>query len=296
MWVIRYVMIPIVLAGIAGFFAIAVVDRSFQHEQGQSNDPAFTEIFGTMTAAAINAQPTPSLAATQTATAVPSQTPDPSTGETNTANKPFNTSVPTQPVVPVLCPAPPAGWQLYTVQPGNTLFSLARETGTTVEAIRQVNCLYGELLAYSQIWLPNTFIARPEPPITITPTINVTEEAALPDLVNSTIDFPYVIELCDGECSTAVNLAVTNMGTAASGSFDVLVRLDPAQLVVVVGRMDSLAPGETAALTLHSPLGESCYDPDCSVCITVDSRDAISEASEVNNQYCTTFSGYVGGG
>jgi LysM repeat protein len=170
MWIIRYVMIPIALAGLAGFFAIAVVDRSFQHENGQSDDPAFAKIFSTMTAAAATAQPTPSLAPTLTVTAVSTQTTEPPAEESNTANKPPITSVPPQPGSPAVCPQVPSGWQLYTVQPGNTLFSLARETGTTVETIRQVNCLYGELLAYSQIWLPNVFVAKPEPTATNTPT------------------------------------------------------------------------------------------------------------------------------
>jgi len=174
MWIIRYVMIPIALAGLAGFFAIAVVDRSFQHENGQSDDPAFAKIFSTMTAAAATAQPTPSLAPTLTVTAVSTQTTESPAEESNTANKPAITSVPPQPGSPAVCPQVPSGWQLYwqlyTVQPGDTLFSLARETGTTVETIRQVNCMYGELLAYSQIWLPDVFVAKPEPTATNTPT------------------------------------------------------------------------------------------------------------------------------
>lgn len=35
----------------------------------------------------------------------------------------------------------PAGWTTYTVQPGNTLFSIARAVGSTVGELRTVNCI-----------------------------------------------------------------------------------------------------------------------------------------------------------
>ena len=52
---------------------------------------------------------------------------------------------------------PPPGWVIYNVQPGNTLFSLARWTNITLEQLQQANCLnVNETLIYAgqPIYLP----------------------------------------------------------------------------------------------------------------------------------------------
>lgn len=73
------------------------------------------------------------------------------------------------PVYPVPTPSPscgpPAGWIVYTVQAGDTLYSLAVRTGTTVEAIRQANCLMDYTIRIGQ----RLYLPRP-PVITVTPT------------------------------------------------------------------------------------------------------------------------------
>ncbi|WP_420629119.1 LysM peptidoglycan-binding domain-containing protein [Candidatus Leptofilum sp.] len=304
-WAIRYVLIPVSLAVITGMFALEVIDReidSRQQPQGNVAD-SIESIFATMTAVAPKTQPEPT--ETPLPTNTPTVPPTPATeakvdatpvveGEDDGGN--VNKEVPADTAVST-CGQVPADWQLYTVQPGNTLYSLARWSGTTIANIQQANCLYGQLMAYSRIWLPPFFVEETaEPivevtPVTVTPTITVTEEVALPDLINDTRDWPVVDTSCDDECVTTVTLAVRNVGTAVSDSFDVLVRLDPQQSVVIVGVMEGLGPGGGTTLTLSSPLGDSCYDPDCTVCISVDSRGAITEANEENNLYCTTFGG-----
>jgi LysM repeat protein len=86
---------------------------------------------------------------------VPSETP--ANAETATAAASITPS-------PTPC-APPSGWIVYTVLPGDTLFSLARNTGTSVEAIQQANCLSDTLIiAYNEIHLPKRPPERPAAP------------------------------------------------------------------------------------------------------------------------------------
>ena len=297
-WVIRYVLIPVSLAVITGLFAIAVIDREIASRRQQPDEDFASIIFATMTAVAGQNQPeasatpvpssTPTLAPTATEEAQVEETP---VVEADTSNKPNpgNTAV---------CGLVPAGWRLYTVQPGNTLYSLARQSGTTITAIQQANCLYGQLMAYTQIWLPPLYLddmisVTKAPTITITPTVLL----RLPELTNATGELPAIAQNCDGSvCATTVTLAVTNQGSADVGSFDVLVRIDPEQSIVMTDLVEGLAVGDTAVLSLTSPPTISCYDPDCSVCISVDSRGAVLEENEGNNLYCTTFISPVGGG
>jgi LysM repeat protein len=69
---------------------------------------------------------------TQTATAEPTATP--------TAT-PEPTTIPTATPAPTAAPAPPAAQRTYTVQPGDTLLSIARQFDTTVTAIIKANNL-----------------------------------------------------------------------------------------------------------------------------------------------------------
>jgi hypothetical protein len=70
---------------------------------------------------------------------------------------------------------PPEGWVEYTVQPGDTLFNIALETGSTVEEIRQANCMQNSVLSVGALWvaqLPPTATPTdtPTPTIIETPT------------------------------------------------------------------------------------------------------------------------------
>jgi LysM repeat protein len=83
------------------------------------------------------------------------------------------------PTLPYRC-GPPLGWIIYYVQPGDTLFSLARRHGTSVEAIRIANCLTGYTIYAGQpLYLPplpptlvptSTSTSTPTPTPTATPT------------------------------------------------------------------------------------------------------------------------------
>ena len=47
----------------------------------------------------------------------------------------------TLPTLAVECPSPPPGWSRITIGQGDTLAGLAQAYGTSVEALRQANCL-----------------------------------------------------------------------------------------------------------------------------------------------------------
>jgi len=56
---------------------------------------------------------------------------------------------PAPPSTPPPC-VPPSDWGVYLVEPGNTLFSLARRYGTDVETLMQVNCLSANTIFVGQ--------------------------------------------------------------------------------------------------------------------------------------------------
>lgn len=73
----------------------------------------------------------------------------------------------TQPTVPPVRCGPPAHWLLYLIHPGDTLYGLARRHATTIEMIRQANCLEGySISAGRYLYLP----PLPQLPPTKTPT------------------------------------------------------------------------------------------------------------------------------
>lgn len=78
----------------------------------------------------------PTVAPTQSATRTPERA--------TSTRAPTRTSIPTRTPSPtrVPCqPAQPAGWQAYTVQPGDSLARLSTAHNVTVERIMQVNCI-----------------------------------------------------------------------------------------------------------------------------------------------------------
>ncbi|MBI1881879.1 MAG: LysM peptidoglycan-binding domain-containing protein, partial [Chloroflexi bacterium] len=93
------------------------------------------------------------------------------------------------PLLPTPTPcavAPPPNWGPYTIQTGDTLFSLAAARGTTAEQIKQVNCLAAETIQIGQqlylTLLPTPTPTFPPPP-TLPPTAlptPVPPPAALP--------------------------------------------------------------------------------------------------------------------
>ncbi len=300
-WAIRYVMIPVTVAALAGVFALAVVDRQFELQNRPPDEDTINMIFATMTAAADSARSQSDVEPSGTATAVPTQTEEVPQDGTETSQTVPNPPTPVSPV----CPQVPYGWQLYTVQPGNTLFSLAQQTGTTVATIRQVNCLYGELLAYSQIWLPDVFIGRPDPivevtrivePIDpITPTVTVTEPTPLPDIAIGAIEGQALA--CYPDCEPAVPYTVSNIGSAPAGAFTILLTFSSGNLDgfnELPQPITGLEPGASQTLYLPNEPLLNCYFYGCEIRVAGDSLNQISEESEGNNETQYTFPGHGG--
>ena len=93
-------------------------------------------------------------------------------------------SIPTQLFTPTDTPISPPGWILcikrfywsdYRVQPGDTLYSLAIASGSTINELMLANCLPDDRINYGQIlYVPRlpikTFTSTPSPTVTNTPT------------------------------------------------------------------------------------------------------------------------------
>jgi LysM repeat protein len=73
------------------------------------------------------------------------------------------TSVITDPSGETACVVdPPFGWQIYSVQTGDAVSSLAQNNNIAVETLMSVNCLSDTVLSISQkLWLPSTGVEEP---------------------------------------------------------------------------------------------------------------------------------------
>ncbi|MBU1661889.1 MAG: LysM peptidoglycan-binding domain-containing protein, partial [Chloroflexi bacterium] len=72
---------------------------------------------------------------------------------------------------PVPC-GPPAGWIRYTVQPGNTLYSLSQAYGVSLSQLQFANCMPANqynLVTGQTLWVPNVVTRTPR--ATATPTL-----------------------------------------------------------------------------------------------------------------------------
>jgi LysM repeat protein len=93
-------------------------------------------------------------------------------------------AVPPPPPPTTCVPQPPAGWVLYTVQNGDSLYGLAQRFQTTVVQIQQVNCLSGYVVTVGQqLYLP-PLPSTPTATWTLVPTADIT--ATPTDLVAPT--------------------------------------------------------------------------------------------------------------
>lgn len=127
-----------------------------ENSENESNTLLIEPNTATVTPTATNTE-TAIATETATATTTSSATPTPTATNTSTATATATLSVSpttTNTAVPSGCPPPP-GWVSYEVQQGDTFFSLASSTGTTVEAVLEANCIDGSVLSIGQrIWLP----------------------------------------------------------------------------------------------------------------------------------------------
>jgi len=92
-------------------------------------------------------------------------------------------------------------------------------------------------------------------------------------------------------CTTTVTFTIANVGPADAGPFKVLVQADPGLAQQTVVNIASLASGATTTRTIILPPGGNCFDPDCTICLTVDSDNEVIESNEGNNYYCETTIG-----
>lgn len=117
-------------------------------------------------------------------------------------------------------------------------------------------------------------------------------EPPKPDLVVQNINTNTLSVSCPGgggTCVTTVTFTIANNGPGNAGPFNVLINLDPGQ--VVNQSVAGLAAGATQTFTVSSPAGGNCFDPDCTVTVTVDNGNSVPETNESNNQQSVTKKG-----
>lgn len=114
-----------------------------------------------------------------------------------------------------------------------------------------------------------------------------------PDLTIKDIGRPAVS--CPGgggTCVTKVDYTVANIGTDNAGPFNVLAILDPNQSVVVdTSFVSGLAAMTDQTVTITTPQGGNCFDPDCTITVKADSKDDVKECIENNNTLSETTLG-----
>jgi hypothetical protein len=93
-----------------------------------------------------------------------------------------------------------------------------------------------------------------------------------------------------GTCITSRDFTVTNASSVnVTTPFTVLVEADPAQTTTLT--VPGLAAGTSLPLTAQLGPDGNCYDPDCTVTVTVDSGNAVAESNEANNTATRTDPG-----
>ena len=114
----------------------------------------------------------------------------------------------------------------------------------------------------------------------------------LPDLTVQDIEITSVsCPTGPGSCVTQARVTIANLNPTAAGAFNVRSVFDPAQSVLVNTGFAGLAGSTPATFSVTTPPGGNCFDPDCTICVTVDSANAVAETNEGNNQLCETTIG-----
>jgi len=92
-------------------------------------------------------------------------------------------------------------------------------------------------------------------------------------------------------CTTTVLYTVRNIGRTAAPGFEILVEADPGLGVEVADSTGALKPGEARRLRTSVGPDGNCFDPDCSVRVTLDPKDSLLESNEQNNVGTRTILG-----
>ncbi len=120
----------------------------------------------------------------------------------------------------------------------------------------------------------------------------VCTEPSKPDLIVQSIDNIDVAPGPSGGFFTTVTFTIANIGAANAGPFKVSVMVEPApDKKAATADVTGLAAGATKQLSVTQPTSSNCYDPDCTVCVMVDSAGDVGEPNEINNEKCETKEG-----
>ena len=111
------------------------------------------------------------------------------------------------------------------------------------------------------------------------------ENDLCPDLVVEEIVLTAIdVECSISECFTTTVFTIANVGDEDAGAFNIRIIMDPSASVEVNETIaGGLEAGSSLTLTVTGPSGGNCFDPDCTISITVDSNDAVEECDENNN-------------
>ncbi len=142
----RYIIAPVLIALVAGVSAVlvALIAKNILGENDSPTPTASTSIVSTI-------EPTGTL---------PPNKPGEFNGTNVTPSPTITSSLTVIEKLPSSPPPPcireqPSGWLSFSVQWGDTLFSLAKRTRTTVAKIQQVNCLPNyDIYAGQKLWVP----------------------------------------------------------------------------------------------------------------------------------------------
>ncbi|MBZ0278622.1 MAG: LysM peptidoglycan-binding domain-containing protein [Anaerolineae bacterium] len=195
---------------------------------------------------------------TSTVTLIPTLTEVPNTLPTVTG---IVSPLPTT-AVPVECP-PPIGWATYTVQRGDTLFSIARQTNSTVRELQGANCLMNvnAIFAGTQLYVPHLPVSHgsSQPPslIPITQQPGVPASGLLAE--GCTNAQARITNLIAGQTVSGV---VTLTGSAAAENFlyyKIEVRPDFAEIFNFYSRSETPVTQGTLAFLDTKLFGSGLY-------------------------------------
>lgn len=190
----------------ASMVNLAIVGAAFEVSfPGPDSTRTMTGATGTDTATA-TLQPTDTPTPTPTLTPTSTATPTP----TDTASPTF-THTPS-PVINVC--EPRSSWPVYTVRRGDTLYSLAIATGSSINELMLANCLTGSVIIADQpLYVPRLPVT-PSVPTTTTP---ADTPAVFLEPVGMSCDPPYYVSLEAGVYDPQGIRSVTAILYAESG-------------------------------------------------------------------------------
>ncbi len=170
--------------------------------------------------------------------------------------------LPTTSIQPSTCTVP-AGWTLYTVQPGDTMFGLAVSRGIQTYQIVTVNCLPDTfLMAGQRIFLPPLWVPPASPTATLLPSATATVTGSpvteTPTLIASgTPDVTATPTLTVTLTTTATGTATMTPTVDASGTPTSTPTLQPTGSVTTTPTAQptqtataTQTPGGTATVTM----------------------------------------------